>query len=93
MKNLFRTLGILEGISFLALLFLAMPVKYLLGEPMGVKIMGPIHGALFLAYVLLSHFLANEENWPLKQRLQAVLAAVLPFGTFVFDKKYLRNNS
>ncbi|WP_413293558.1 DUF3817 domain-containing protein [Bdellovibrio sp. HCB185ZH] len=89
MVQAFRVLGWLEGASFLILLFIAMPVKYLAHNPAMVKTMGPIHGFLFVAYVLFANFLAGELNWSGKTRIKAFFAAVLPFGTFWFEKKYL----
>lgn len=89
MIQAFRILGWLEGASFLLLLFVAMPVKYMMGNPALVKSMGPIHGFLFVAYVLFANFLAGELNWNMKTRLLSFIAAVLPAGTFWFEKKYL----
>jgi integral membrane protein len=89
MIRTFRILGWLEGLSFLTLLIGAVPLKYLAGHPEGVKMIGPIHGCLFLGYVVLANLLAAELNWSWKVRIHAFLAAVLPFGTFIFEKKYL----
>ncbi|WP_413581843.1 DUF3817 domain-containing protein [Bdellovibrio sp. HCB288] len=89
MVQAFKVLGWLEGLSFLTLLFIAMPIKYMAGNPAVVKAMGPIHGFLFIGYVLFANFLASELNWSRKMRIQAFFAAVLPFGTFWFERKYL----
>lgn len=86
---IFRVLGWFEGTSFLLLLFVGMPLKYMAGNPIVVKTVGMPHGILFMAYVLMSHFLANELKWSLKIRFYAVVASILPFGTFVFEKKFL----
>ncbi|MEN0057283.1 MAG: DUF3817 domain-containing protein [Bdellovibrio sp.] len=93
MIQAFRVLGWFEGLSFLLLLFVAMPIKYIAGNPEYVKMLGPIHGFLFIGYVLFGNFLAGELQWPLKVRIYSILAAVLPFGTFVFEKKYLNSNT
>jgi integral membrane protein len=90
MIQTFRVLGWLEGGSFLLLMFVGMPVKYLLGNPAVVKMLGMPHGILFVAYVLLANIIAEEVNWSLKVRLFAFIAAVLPFGTFVFEHYYLK---
>lgn len=90
MIQAFRVLGWLEGASFLILLFIAMPMKYLAGNPALVKSMGPIHGFLFVGYVLMANYLASELNWSGKTRLIAFISAVLPAGTFWFEKKYLK---
>jgi integral membrane protein len=82
-----RKAGIAEGISFLILLFIAMPLKYFFHQPMAVSIFGWIHGILFMIFVSL----AWEVKGDLKKRgnwfLQALAAALLPTGTFFFDKK------
>lgn len=88
----FRVLGWLEGLSFLILLFVAMPLKYAYGDPQYVKMMGPIHGFLFLGYILLSYYVGEHLKWSWKVRFYAFIAAVLPFGTFIFEKKYLERS-
>jgi len=90
MVQTFRVLGWFEGISFLLLLFVAMPFKYILGFPEMVRALGPLHGGLFIVYVFLAFAVADELNWPWKVRLLALLAAVLPGGTFIFENKYLQ---
>jgi len=91
MKNLFRTVGILEALSFLILLGIAMPLKYMMDMPEATRHPGMIHGVLFLAYIALAFQRSDAEDWP-KQRLTlALVASVLPFGTLVFDRKYLRD--
>ncbi len=88
MPTWFRIAGRLEGFSFLTLLFIAMPLKYFMHMPVGVKIMGPFHGFLFLSYCAGAFWLASEQKWSGKQQILAYLAAILPFGTFMFEKKY-----
>jgi integral membrane protein len=90
MVSVFKILGWLEGASFLVLLIVAMPMKYMAGNPAFVKTMGPIHGGLFVAYILFANFVASEMNWPTKTKLLAFVAAVLPAGTFWFERKYLK---
>lgn len=82
--------GLAEGISFLVLLGIAMPLKYLMGLPQAVKIVGSLHGALFLAYVATVYFAASTWKWPGAKTVQALVAAVLPFGPFWFDAKLKR---
>ena len=84
---LLRKVGLLEGISLLVLLFIAMPLKYVWGEPGAVKIVGWIHGALFVLFMLLVLRVYEQRAWPFKKVLLAFIAAFLPFGTFVFDKQ------
>ena len=90
MVHLFRVTGWLEGASFLILLFIAMPLKYIAGHPEAVRYVGMTHGLLFVAYVVFSNMVAEELEWPGKTRLYAVIAAIVPTGTFVFDRKYLQ---
>ena len=90
MIRLFRILGFVEGISWLVLLFVAMPLKYMGDDPRGVEIVGPIHGALFVAYCfsLLQVYLAR--NWSTKRGAFGFVAALVPFGIFYFDRCFLR---
>ena len=89
MSQLFRYTGWLEGISFLGLLGIAMPLKYAYGMPEAVSVVGMAHGVLFMVYVALAFGLSDQENWPRRKLGYAVLASVLPLGTFVFDRKFL----
>lgn len=88
--QIFRVLGWLEGGSFLLLLFIGMPLKYVWGNPIAVKALGMPHGLLFIVYVLLANIIAEEMEWPIKVRLYAFIASVVPFGTFIFEHKYLK---
>lgn len=85
--SLLRKTGIAEGVSFLFLLLIAMPMKYFYGMPIAVKITGSIHGFLFVAYVALAYYAKEVYNWPLKRFLVAFVSAWLPMGTFFFDSK------
>lgn len=93
MTRWFLWLARLEGISFLLLLFVAMPLKYYAGSAGLVRIMGPVHGMLFLAYVAAVLWYALDENWSLKKHLLGYASAVLPFGTFLFEKAYFSPKS
>jgi len=84
--SFFRTIGYAEGISLLILLGIAMPLKYLAGNPLAVKYTGWAHGLLFVAYLALALWVKEQENWPFKYLIYAFLAAFFPFGTFLFDK-------
>ena len=81
--------GRLEGISFLLLMFLAVPMKHLGGNPLLVRIIGPIHGALFLMYVYQALKASKAKGWSSKTFHLSWIFACLPFGTFIFEKKYL----
>lgn len=82
-----RVIGFLEGISYLVLLGIAMPLKYLAGMPMAVKMFGWAHGVLFVAFcaALLQVFLVHR--WSLFKAGIAFVASLLPFGTFVLDRR------
>ena len=82
-----RKTGIAEGISFLVLLCIAMPLKYLLHQPMAVKIFGWAHGMLFVSFLFFAWEVKTDRNKSLKWFATAFLAAIIPTGTFFFDKK------
>ena len=86
----FRTIALLEGASFLLLLLVAMPLKYGLGMSVFVKIFGWAHGVLFVGYVLTAFGVWVEREWSVVKLALAFLAALLPFGPFVLDRKLLR---
>ena len=91
MIRIFKIIALLEGISLLLLLFIAMPMKYIYEQPIFVKTIGMAHGLLFIAYILLAIMLKIEEKWDLKKFAVVCLASVLPFGTFYIENKYFRN--
>ena len=90
MKTTFRIVSILEGLSYLILLFIAMPIKYIGNDESWVKMFGMPHGLLFVAYVILAFLIKSEMKWDTKTFLIVLVASILPFGTFYVDKKYLR---
>jgi integral membrane protein len=85
-----RIVGFLEGVSFVLLVGVAMPLKYFAGEPGAVRVVGMAHGVLFLLYLLVLFLAAVEYGW--KWRLIALLfvASLLPFGPFVVDARVLK---
>ena len=89
MLTLFRWLGRCEGCSFLLLLGFAMPLKYIWSQPQYVHVIGMAHGALFVAYVMAATYFAVELKWSIKVIGLCFMAAVVPFGTFLFEKRYL----
>lgn len=60
------------------------------GMEQGVKIVGPIHGLLFVLYIVLAFMLRSEEKWDNKKFFIICLASVIPFGTFYIEKKYFK---
>ena len=85
-----RLVGILEGLSFLLLLGIAMPLKYVWGDPTAVRWVGMAHGVLFLLYVAAAVQAHFEYRWTVRQTGWVVLASLLPFGPFVVDSRILR---
>jgi integral membrane protein len=84
--RIFRMIGLAEGSSFLTLLFIAMPMKYFMGMPEVVRVVGSIHGVLFVLYVGLLAMLHFRQRWSFIFSLYALIASVIPFGTFMLDK-------
>jgi integral membrane protein len=82
-----RILGIAEGISFLVLMGIAMPLKYFAGYPEAVKITGWAHGVLFVLFIFGAYLAYHQYNWPFRKLALACVAAFVPFGTFVFDAR------
>ena len=85
--RLFRIVALAEGISFLLLLGVAMPLKYLANMPAAVRIVGMLHGVLFVAFVILAWETMNKLNKKYSWFFIAFLASILPFGTFVVENK------
>ncbi|MEJ6980147.1 DUF3817 domain-containing protein [Pedobacter sp. P351] len=81
-----RIIGIAEGISFLVLLLIAMPIKYILGNPLPVKYTGWAHGVLFIAYVFAVLRAAWSLRWNLKRTALFLAASLVPLATFILDK-------
>lgn len=86
-----RILAFIEGVSFLVLLFITMPLKYAFDNPAPNKAFGLVHGLLFILYVLAVIQVKIEQNWNIRKTLLALLASVVPFGTFWADKKLFQN--
>jgi integral membrane protein len=82
-----RTVGIYEGISFLVLLGIAMPVKYILGIPELVKYVGWAHGVLFILYIAAVVHAYIAYQWSALKVALALMASLVPFGPFLFDKR------
>jgi integral membrane protein len=88
--KVFRMIGYLEGMSFLLLLGIAMPLKYMLDMPLMVTIVGAAHGALFVLYIGAVLYMKINENWSYGKAFLACIASVFPFGPFIFDAKFLK---
>jgi integral membrane protein len=85
-----RMIGFWEGVSFLVLLGIAMPLKYYAGQPGAVRVVGMAHGILFMLYVWAAIQAALEHNWTWKRTALVLVASLLPAGPFVVDAKILR---
>jgi integral membrane protein len=83
----FRKVALAEGISFLVLLGIAMPLKYFANMPMAVTIVGGLHGVLFVAFIILAIEVKSDYKKDFKWLLKAGLASILPFGTIIMDKE------
>ena len=91
--RLLRFIGISEGVSFLILLVIAMPLKYYLGLPLAVKFVGWAHGGLFIAYIAVVLASIKVMKWGWFQVLVELAASLIPFGTFVMDKGWRKREA
>ena len=89
--GLLRLLGILEGTSLILLMCVAVPLKRLAQWSEGVAVIGPIHGVLFLLFVLTTLYVYIEQKWSFTNRTwKVLLACIIPFGTFYVDRTILK---
>ena len=89
----FRKIAFAEGVSFLVLLLIAMPLKYLANLPIAVTIVGGLHGLLFVGFIVMAWEVKNEykKNWGWIAK--SFIASILPFGTFVMDKQWRKEEA
>ena len=87
MLKAFRIISFIEGISFIALLFIAMPAKYGYGVDL-VAIAGPVHGVLWLAYLPLLEIVSRQQEWQKSLWNYAFITSILPFGCFFLEKRF-----
>lgn len=88
--KILRGLGYLEGLSFLFLLGVAMPMKYFFNNPSLIFYAGMTHGLLFLLFFFALLVVSHLRGWPVMMFVYGLLGAITPFGTFVFDRKVNR---
>lgn len=86
--SILRITGIAEGVSFLVLLLIAMPLKYYADLPLAVKIVGWAHGILFMAYTSLVFLSIRAMRWNWIATITALAASLIPCGTFILDKSW-----
>jgi integral membrane protein len=91
--TLFRIIAFLEGTSYLLLLFVGVPFKYLNGNDYIVKLLGMPHGLLFVAYIFIAIYLGLNQDWSFRKKLIVLASSVIPFGTFYVEFKYLRSKN
>ena len=82
-----RLVGLFEGLSFLLLLFIAMPVKYIMDNPILVKYIGMGHGVLFVLFLIVLFTVCEKQKWSLGMFIMGLIASIVPFGPFIFDLK------
>jgi len=90
MIKIFRVIAFLEGLSYILLLFIATPIKYILENDFYVQLLGMPHGVLFLIYLFLAFVLRAKLKWNASTFSLILLAAIIPFGTFYIDHKYFK---
>ncbi len=89
----FLAIAFLEGISYLILLLIAMPLKYLAGKPEMVKQVGMAHGLLFVLFALTLVQVTMDQGWKLSKAAKAMGASFLPFGTFWFEAQHRKGKA
>jgi len=87
--NIVRWVGIIEGTSLILLLFIAMPLKYVFDRPEAVAVIGMAHGILWVVYLLVLAVAWIKEKWAFKKVFLGGVASVIPFGPFIYDRKFL----
>jgi integral membrane protein len=90
MIKLFQITSFLEGVSYILLLFVGVPIKYMAGNDLLVKYLGMPHGLLFLAYVVLALLIRSRMKWGTKSTLIVLIASILPFGTFYVNRNFFK---
>lgn len=87
----FRIIAFAEGVSYLILLFVAMPLKYIWEEPAAVRSFGSIHGLLFVLYVVFVLLCKIKYRWSYPKALLLLGISLIPFGNFYADRRYLQD--
>ena len=87
-----RVVSMIEGLSLILLMCVAMPLKYIWGDPSMVKVVGQVHGLLWVVFCFMLYDTKSSEGWSFKQALIPFIASVIPFGAFVVDRK-LKNGT
>lgn len=83
----FQVMAYVVGVFLLLLVFVAMPLKYFADQPMLVAIIGPLHGFLYMAYLVVAFDLAVRAKWPFVRTVLVLLAGTIPVMSFVAERK------
>jgi integral membrane protein len=83
-------IALIEGLSYIVLLVIAMPLKYWADIPEAVSFTGALHGLLFVLYLIAVANVTFVHRWSIQKVLFALVASIIPFGNFVLERKLLR---
>ena len=83
----FRIISAIEGLSYLILVFIAMPIKYMGDNPYYVKIFGMAHGVLFILFMISLFETKRKESWDTGFMFQLFVLSLIPFGAFVIENR------
>lgn len=86
----YRVMAYVVGVMLLVLVLVAMPLKYVAGEPALVETVGPVHGFLYIVYLVTSFDLSMRGRWPIGRTVLVMLAGTVPFLSFVAERKVTR---
>ena len=86
----FRLISIIEGISYLILVFFAMPLKYFFAEPMAVKIFGMMHGILFILFCIALYNAMKKYDWKFGFSLKLFILSLIPFCFILIEKEIMK---
>ena len=81
----------IEGLSYIILLFIVLPFKYYFSLPLAIKIIGSIHGAIFLLFLYRLYQLSTKIDIPFKESSLYLILSLIPFGSFYIDKIIYNN--
>ncbi|MCH7534899.1 MAG: DUF3817 domain-containing protein [Bacteroidetes bacterium] len=89
--KIFRIIAFLEGLSYITLLGICVPLKHLMGIPEPTMVVGMTHGILFMLYILFALLVRSDVNWSFKTTLWVLTLSIIPFGTFYAEFKIFRS--
>jgi len=86
----YRVMAYVVGTALLALAFVAMPLKYVWDDERVISVVGPLHGSLYIVYLVVAFDLAHRCRWSIRQTALLLLAGTVPFLTFVVERRVTR---